>query len=335
MSSLQKRLPAADLGVTLAGVTVFSTCWNSSRHKDGGALCDEIRELGFEAIEASHGLPLSLMPGIIRAVEEKRIRVEGVHNFCPSPIDVLRDAPDAFQFTSHRPEERARAMRLSLETLQVAARLEARYVVLHMGMVHLFLNFKGTKALERLAREGLVGSREFARLKGELIRKRRRLAPLYYARAREALHQLAEKAQELGLVLGVEGRSHVEQVPGEEEVLPLLQEFEGNPHVRYWHDFGHIQRKHNLLMLDHAQYLRKLQPYLYGAHVNDVQWPARDHRAPGCKGGTVNFAELLPRFFTAEMPLTWELSSSVTREQILEARGRWEALVSALPPSAR
>ncbi len=275
------------------------------------------------------------MPGIIRAVEEKRIRVEGVHNFCPSPIDVLRDAPDAFQFTSHRPEERERAMRLSQETLLVAARLEARYVVLHMGMVHLFLNFNGTKELERMARHGLVGSHEFARLKGELIRKRRCLAPLYLARAREALHQLAEKAQELGLVLGVEGRSHFEQVPGEEEVLPLLQEFEGNPHVRYWHDFGHIQRKHNLLMLDHAQYLCKLQPYLFGAHVNDVQWPARDHRAPGCKGGTVNFAELLPRFFTAEMPLTWELSPSVTRKQILEARGRWEALVSALPQAAR
>ncbi len=327
----QKHLQAARRDATLTGVTVFSTCWNSKRHKDGSALCDEIRELGFETIEASHGLPLSLMPGIIRAVEEKRIRVEGVHNFCPSPIDVLRDAPDAFQFTSHRPEERERAMRLSLETLQVAARLGARYVVLHMGMVHLFMNFKGTKALERMARNGQVGSREYAQLKGELVRKRRRLAPLYCARAREALHRLADQAQQLGLVLGVEGRSHFEQVPGEEEVLPLLREFEGNPHVRYWHDFGHIQRKHNLLLLDHAQYLEKLRPYTYGAHVNDVQWPARDHRPPFYRGGTVNFRSLLPRFFTADMPLTWELSPSVTREEILRALPAWRALEATLP----
>ncbi len=269
------------------------------------------------------------MPGIIRAVEEKRIRVEGVHNFCPSPIDVMRDAPDAFQFTSHRPEERERAMRLSLETLQVAARLGARYVVLHMGMVHLFLNYSATKELERMARHGQLGSREYALRKGELIRKRRKLAPIYYSRAREALHQLAEKAQEYGLVLGVEGRSHFEQVPGEEEVLPLMQEFAENPHVRYWHDFGHIQRKHNLLMLDHAQYLEKLRPYLYGAHVNDVQWPARDHRPPFCHGGTVDFRNLLPRFFTADMPLTWELSPSVTREQILEALPAWRAASEA------
>lgn len=45
---------------------VFSTCWNSARHKDGGAMCDEIRELGFDAIEASHGLSLSMIPGVIR-----------------------------------------------------------------------------------------------------------------------------------------------------------------------------------------------------------------------------------------------------------------------------
>ncbi len=270
------------------------------------------------------------MPGIIRAVEEKRIRVAGVHNFCPSPIDVLRDAPDAFRFTSHRPEERERAMRLSLETLQVADRLGARYVVLHMGSVELFMNFKGTKELERMARDGRMGTQEYARRKGELVRKRRRLAPLYNARAREALLQLAEKAQEYGLVLGVEGRSHFEQVPGEDDILTLLKDFEGNPHVRYWHDFGHIQRKHNLLLLDHVQYLEKLRPYLYGAHVNDVQWPARDHRPPFYRGGTVDFRNLLPRFFTAEMPLTWELSPSVTREQILEALPAWRALHASL-----
>ncbi len=310
-------------------MTVFSTCWNSARHKDGNALCDEIRELGFESIEASHGLSLALMPGIIQAVEEKRIRVEGVHNFCPSPIDVLHDAPDAFRFTSHRPEERERAMRLSLETLQVAARLGARYVVLHMGSVELFLNHRGTRELERMARHGLLGTREYAQRKGELVRRRARLAPLYFERAREALHTLAEKAEELGLVLGVEGRSHLEQVPGETEMPLLMQEFADNPSVRYWHDFGHIQRKHNLLLLDHGQYLEKLRPYLYGAHVNDVRWPSRDHRAP-FHGGCVDFEHLLPRFFTAGMPLTWELSPSVTREQIREALPAWRTLCSKL-----
>lgn len=293
-------------------------------------MCDEIRELGFDAIEASHGLSLSLMPGLMAAVDEKRIRVVGVHNFCPAPIDVQGDAPDAYRFTSHRPEERERAMRLSMETLLVAARLEARYVVLHLGEVELFRGHECTRTLQRMVRHGQGATKEYARLKGEYVRRRVKLAPLYFSRAYEALCKLAEKAKELNLVLGVEGRSHFEQVPGEWEMPRLLQEFADNPHVRYWHDFGHIQRKHNLLLLNHDQYLRQLKPYLYGAHVNDVQWPQRDHRAP-FMGGDVDFDTLLPRYFTRDMPLTWELSPSVSKEAILAAKERWDSLHDTLP----
>ena len=293
-------------------------------------MCDEIRELGFEYIEASHGLSLSKLPGLIKAVDEKRIRVAGVHNFCPAPIEVPGDAPDAYTFTSHRPETRERAMRLSIETLMTAARLGAQYVVLHMGNVELMTTARPTRELERKLRHEWVGSREYALRKGELVRRRAKLAPLYFERARQALHTLAEKAREYNLVLGVEGRSHFEQVPGEWEMPRLMEEFADNPHVMYWHDFGHIQRKHNLLLLNHDQYLRQLQPYIYGAHINDVEWPSRDHRAP-FQGGCVNFDHLLPAYFTQSMPLTWELSSSVTREQITEAKTRWDALVATLP----
>ena len=121
-------------------------------------MCDEIRELGFDKIEVSHGMSLTMLPGIIAAVDEKRICVEGVHNFCPAPIDVQGDAPDAFRFTSHRPEVRERAMRLSVETLMAAARLGAKYVVLHMGEVEMFRGHDATRQLQRMARHGYVGT---------------------------------------------------------------------------------------------------------------------------------------------------------------------------------
>lgn len=308
---------------------VFSTCWNSSRHTDGGAICDEIRELGFEYIEASHGLSVSKITGIMKAVDEKRIRVAGVHNFCPSPIEVLADAPDAYQFTSHRPTDRERARRLTQETLMMAARLGAKYVVLHMGSVSLMKGKTASRELERMVRNGLRDTRKYAELKGKWVRRRQKLGPLYLERARQALQQLTDEAAKSGVVLAVEGRSHFEQVPGEWEMLPLMEEFRANPHVVYWHDFGHIQRKHNLQMLDHAQYLQQLQPFLYGAHVNDVRWPSRDHRAPFL-GGCVDFDTLLPQFFRKSMPLTWELSPSVSREEISEVRARWNALTATL-----
>ena len=204
---------------------VFSTCWNSSRHTDGGAICDEIRELGFEYIEASHGLSVSKVTGIMKAVDEKRIRVAGVHNFCPSPIEVLADAPDAYQFTSHRPIDRERALRLTRETMMMAARLGAQYVVLHMGSVSLMKGKTATRELERMVRNGLRDTRAYAELKGKWVRRRQKLGPLYLERARQALHQLADEAAKLGVVLAVEGRSHFEQVPGEREMLPLMEEF--------------------------------------------------------------------------------------------------------------
>ena len=64
----------------------FSTCWNSHRHTDGRAMLEEIRDLGFEFAELSHGIRLSLVPGIMQAVEAGVIKISTLHNFCPLPI---------------------------------------------------------------------------------------------------------------------------------------------------------------------------------------------------------------------------------------------------------
>lgn len=302
---------------------VFSTCWNSRRQTNGAEMIDEILSLGFDCVELSHGLSTSLLPGILQRVAEGVVTVSGVHNFFPAPLDVQGDAPDAFQFTSHRPAERRRALDLTKRTIERAAEFQASYVVLHMGSIPLLPAGEATKKLERMARQGLVGSREYAAFKGELTRKRERLAPLYFERAQAALRELADFAEGTGLMLGVEGRSHFEQMPGEEEMLALMKEFADTPQVGYWHDFGHIQRKHNLLLLNHAQFLARMQPFLIGGHVNDVRWPARDHRVP-FYGGEVDFAALT-RFFEVEMPLSWELGSSCKAEEIIAARSKWDA----------
>ena len=40
----------------------LSTCWNSHRHTDGRAMLREIRDLGFDYAELSHGIRISLLP---------------------------------------------------------------------------------------------------------------------------------------------------------------------------------------------------------------------------------------------------------------------------------
>ncbi|MGK0184397.1 MAG: sugar phosphate isomerase/epimerase [Verrucomicrobiales bacterium] len=295
----------------------FSTCWNSSRHTDGEVLVREILDMGFDTIEISHGLSVSLLPGIKQAYDRLGFKVSGLHNFCPSPVEVMIDAPDCYEFTSHRPYERERAVSLTLKTLEYARQFDASYVVLHMGSVPMK---KMSKELTTMVKEGKLNSRDYVKLKLKTIKMREKLAPLYVKRSKAALTVIAEKAEEVGIPVAVESRSRYEDVPSEREMIEIMEEFKDNPFVGYWHDFGHVQLKANLSMLSHFEWLKTMQPYLIGCHLHDVQWPARDHQVP--LTGTIQYDKLIPLVDPAK-PMVWELSPRRKKEQILECLPKW------------
>src|SRR6266700_1373112 len=113
----------------------FSPCWNSHRHTDGRAMLREIRELGFDYAELIHGTRISLLPGILEAVDAGEIKISSLHNFCPLPMGVNYAAPNLYQFSADRPREREMAQRYTLKTIEFAARLKAPVVVLHVGSI--------------------------------------------------------------------------------------------------------------------------------------------------------------------------------------------------------
>src|SRR6202142_1561715 len=115
----------------------LSTCWNSHRHTDGRAMLREIRDLGFEYAELSHGIRISLVPGILDAVDAGEIKISSLHNFCPLPIGVNHAAPNLFLFSSLDARERANAYKHSVKTIETAARLKAPAVVLHLGCIEM------------------------------------------------------------------------------------------------------------------------------------------------------------------------------------------------------
>ncbi len=300
----------------------FSTCWNNGRHTDGEEMIDEILELGFSNIELSHGMTVAKVPGIRKAFAEGTFTCSGVHNYFPSPVEVMIDAPDAYEYTSHRPFERKRAMEMTLKSLELAAEFKARYLVLHMGSAPMNTS-KFTKPLTRLVSAGQQRDAGYVKQKIAFIKKREKLAPLYYHRAIEALEELAPKAEEYGVKLAVESRSRFEDMPNEREMVKLQEHFKDNPWIGYWHDFGHVQLKHNLGLLDHYEWLATISPHLIGGHVHDVQWPARDHRTPFA--GTLDYTTILP-FFPEGCPLVWELSPTRETEEIRNALEKWKAM---------
>lgn len=298
----------------------FSTCWNNSRHTDGEAMIAEIVELGFTNLELSHGMSVAKVPGIRKAYQAGLFVCAGVHNFFPSPVEVMIDAPDAYEFTSHRAPERQRALEMTFRTLDLAAEFNARYLVLHMGSVPL-PSAKWTKRLTAMVAEGRSTDPAYAKAKIEFVKKREKVGPLYFHRALEALAIIAERAAKAGIKLAIESRSTFEDVPTEREMVSLQEHFADNPWVGYWHDFGHVQLKHNLGLLDHLEWLERIQPHLMGGHVHDVEWPARDHRVPFC--GTLDYAPILS-YFPADCPLTWELSPTRDAAEIRDSLAEWQ-----------
>ncbi|MBC7980980.1 MAG: sugar phosphate isomerase/epimerase [Armatimonadetes bacterium] len=299
----------------------FSTCWNNSRHSDGEAMIEEILGLGFSNIELSHGMTVAKIPGIRKAFQAGAFTCSGVHNYFPSPVEVMIDAPDAYEYTSHRPFDRKRAMEMTLKSLELAVEFKAEYLVLHMGSAPMN-TAKFTKPLTQLVADGRQREPVYVKQKIEFIKKREKLAPLYYHRAIEALEELAPHAEKYGVKLAVESRSRFEDIPNEREMVRLQDHFKDNSWIGYWHDFGHVQLKHNLGLLDHYEWLETISKYTIGGHVHDVQWPARDHRIPF--SGTLDYEAIL-KYFPEVCPLVWELSPTRESTEIRNSLEIWKS----------
>jgi sugar phosphate isomerase/epimerase len=297
----------------------FSTNWNASRERDGERLVQEILDLGFDTLELGHGLSVSQLQGIRQAYARGNFRVLSIHNFCPMPIEVLVDNPDCYEFSSYRPQERARALHLTQRSMATAREFGARFLVLHLGRI---LPFRGMtdELLASMERHEVASSR-YAALKLKAVQKREKGARVYLERVTQILEQLLEEASKTGLILAVENRSDFEAIPTERELLALLKRFD-SPHLRYWHDFGHAQMRENLGLLDHSQWLAEIAPYAVGAHLQDAAWPDKDHLVPFA--GEIPFDRLVP-LLPSSLPYVLELSSRSQPEAIRSAVERWKS----------
>ncbi len=295
-----------------------STCWNSGRHSDGASVILELLDLGFDAIELGHGIRVSLLEGIQKIFDKGEVKFSSLHNFCPLPVEIFTASPDCLQFSSHREQERERAVRQTFQTIDFAVRFGAPYVVLHCGRVTMR---PITSQLVEMASNGLHLSPEYARAKLEAVKTREALSPKYLARVQDCLKRIVEYAASKEIKLGLEGRMAYEEIPTPREFPALLDAYDAKT-VGYWHDFGHLQVQHNLGFVDHVEWMRKISPRMFGGHLHDVTWPGHDHRPPFA-GGTVEYGKLVP-LLPKDCLLVWEMSPRRKREEIVESLQLWK-----------
>ncbi|MBI4025082.1 MAG: sugar phosphate isomerase/epimerase [Verrucomicrobia bacterium] len=267
----------------------FSTCWNSDGHTDGEPVLDEIRALGFSNIELSHGIRLTLIEGIERVMKkDPSLRITSLHNFCPLPVGYFRSAPNIYLFSSKDEVERQRAVRQTILTLDFAVRMRARCVVLHLGSVPMP---DYTADLLALVHAGQRETPRYQKLLQKAIAKRESRGRDAFSRSMKSLEAMARAASERKIVLGIESRYRLEEIPSEKEFAEIFRVFD-KEQIGYWHDTGHTHTWHNLGLADHVRWLDRFKGRLVGSHVHDLAYPDHDHQVPG--HGEVPFDQLTP-----------------------------------------
>jgi sugar phosphate isomerase/epimerase len=282
----------------------------------------EMVGLGFKRIELSHGVRLSLVPGILQALEEGIVEISSVHNFCPLPGSVQHAAPNLYQPSAMDGREQNLWHRYSIQTLDFALKVGADRIVMHSGRVSFFF-FSAEGRLDKwidaseISAHELTDSQAFLKRRDKAMRAIRRAAKKTIPRIRENYKNLLPEVEQRGLKLCLENREGMQEMPLDADHDDFLASLEAPEHAVYWHDVGHAQIKQQLGLLNHREHLEKMAPRLAGFHLHDVTESGRDHQVPGT--GTIDF-QMISEFVRPEHTLVLELNPRLTSEEVAAAR---------------
>jgi sugar phosphate isomerase/epimerase len=165
-----------------------------------------------------------------------------------------------------------------------------------------------TDKLLELAARNERENPKYQKICRELDEKREAKKGPFLERMKGILKKILPEAESRGLKLGAENRQGLEELPFESDFQFLFREL-ASPSLGYWHDTGHAQIKENLGFMPHGMHLESLHHQLIGFHIHDVQFPGRDHCAPGT--GSLDFAAL-KRFVRPDHIKVFEFSPSIT-----------------------
>lgn len=297
-------------------IIALSTCWNSPRHTDGYEMIAEIAALGFKHVELSHGIRVSLVPGILRALEEGLVEVTSTHNFCPLPPGVNSAAPNLFTPTSTDPRNVAQWERYTRRSIEFARQVGARAIVTHLGGVEMGWFNPARKVVAAMEARHGEGTRDDEKLHtlalAALVAVKKR-KPRHWKQLFLKLQPILEEARSSGLVIAGENRERVEELPLEEDFPALLKHFGPDSGLAAWHDTGHGHLKARMGLIEHEDFLAMTADRLAGFHVHDVRG-FKDHLPPG--EGEIDFG-MIARFIRPEHIVVLELNPRLNPTEVV------------------
>lgn len=262
----------------------FSTAWiseNLGNEDDLLRILKELGDLGIKYLELEYRIPELLF---LKLRPKLKGKVISVHNFFPFPegYSHLKPSGDLFLLSSLDKEEREKAVKYTIKTIQNAHDLECSVVVLHLGKVEMESYYQ---QFCHYFDSNLINSPEmdlfFSRLKEERKSKQHPYLDAVFF----SLEKLNQEAEKRGVCLGMENRYYFQEIPNFEEIGLILKKFTGGK-IFYWHDVGHGHVQERLGMQSHRKLLEAYFHYIVGVHLHDANGYT-DHDAPG--KGEVDF----------------------------------------------
>lgn len=290
----------------------LSTSWNYRNHKKARPLVDEIKNLGFDAIELNFALAESAVEDIAAMVQRGYVSVSSAHNFCPIPsgTPLKKASPDYYSLASMDEAERKKAVFFTKRTVCYAKKLGAKAVMLHTGKIGMKDMTKKMGAL--IGKGDRAGLKE---IKEKASRERNSKMAPYLENVLKSLGEIIPFAGKNGIMLAVENRFYHSEVPSFEELESIFKAFPAGD-LFYWHDVGHAQIYEILGFRPHEDYLRAFSNRLIGAHFHDIMFPTQDHLAPGT--GIFDFRRI-KQYIKADTIKVIEVHRPVTAEEIVES----------------
>lgn len=253
----------------------LSTMWAQGRFERLSDFAAAAQRLGFQGIEVNYMVSPDALEELLAS---NPLAIPSLH--APMPRVRAGDGrwSEELNLAASDEEERRLALARAVATIEWAARVGARYVVLHLGSVGNEV-FAAERRLRQLYDAGTREGEEVAALREACRRQRAEGAPLHLAKARETLGELAGEAARHGVALGLENRYHYHEIPSVDEAQELLADYPPGL-AGYWHDVGHAEVMDRLGLVEKGRWLGELGPRCLGSHLHDVEGIG-DHRPPG------------------------------------------------------
>ncbi len=262
--------------------------WAKGRFSHMAGFAAKLGELGFTHVEPN----ILVSPQMLNELLKTTLPISSIHSPCPAALSSQGIPTSSLSLSSLDARQRTEAVLFTKQTIDVAANVRARAVVLHMGEVPIDVSLQDT--LFKLRDRGYSQTREYRQIKENLIHQRVSLARSYVDAAKKSLQELSNYSRQKGIMLGLETRFHFNEIPNMDEMAELLDEISERL-AGYWHDVGHAEVQEQLGFGFHEEWLSRFRDRMVGIHLHDVRGIS-DHHAPG--KGNMNWemiAKYLPQ----------------------------------------